>query len=335
MDILLSKKVCIHCMTFNHAPFIEDAMNGFCMQETDFPFVAIIMDDCSTDGEQEVINRYIQTHFDLDDKDVVRHEDTDDYAMTYARHKENKNCYFAVFLLKYNHYQIRKNKRTYLKEIEDTAPYIAICEGDDYWTDSKKLQMQVDYLEENSEYVATSTNGLFYNTFNGDKYPISNQEEKDITLSDLLTKPRTFGTASVLYRSSAIENDYYKIKYRYDVMKWCYLANKGRFHYFNTITFTYRKGKQGITVSSDPYAWASQMAGLKKELKERFPKEYVNNVNDEINWLYLNAANKYLSKRRLCKGFFLCISKCIWRIPRATIMQCYITLRSKRNDVLF
>lgn len=44
-------KVLINCMTYNHAPYITDTMNGFCMQKTDFPYVAIIVDDASTDGE--------------------------------------------------------------------------------------------------------------------------------------------------------------------------------------------------------------------------------------------------------------------------------------------
>ncbi|MBR4365861.1 MAG: glycosyltransferase family 2 protein, partial [Bacteroidaceae bacterium] len=77
----------VSCMTFNHAPYIEDAMNGFTMQETTFPFVCTIIDDASTDGEQEVIKKYLQEHFDLEDSSVVRNEETDDYVLTFARHK--------------------------------------------------------------------------------------------------------------------------------------------------------------------------------------------------------------------------------------------------------
>ena len=50
----------VSCMTFNHHAYIEDAMNGFCMQETDFPFVCTIVDDASTDGEPEVIKKYLK-----------------------------------------------------------------------------------------------------------------------------------------------------------------------------------------------------------------------------------------------------------------------------------
>ena len=63
-------KVCVRCMTYNHSAFIEDAMNGFCMQRTNFPFVCIIVDDASTDSEQEVIKNYLQKNFLLEDKNL-------------------------------------------------------------------------------------------------------------------------------------------------------------------------------------------------------------------------------------------------------------------------
>lgn len=138
--------VWVSCMTFNQATYIEDAMNGFCMQETNFPFVCTIIDDASTDGEQEVIKNYLKAHFDLEDSTVVRNEDTVDYYLTFAQHKTNKNCYFAVLFLKYNHYSIKKPKAPYIEERCDTK-YKSICEGDDYWIDPLKLQKQVDFME--------------------------------------------------------------------------------------------------------------------------------------------------------------------------------------------
>lgn len=153
-------KVCVRCFTFNHAPYIEDAMNGFCMQETDFPFVCTIVDDASTDGEQEVIKKYLEDHFDLEDKSIVRNEETEYYTLTFARHKTNKNCYFAVLYLKYNHYskpKIKDRKFHYISEWHENCKYIALCEGDDYWIDGKKLQMQVDFLENNPQISYTCT----------------------------------------------------------------------------------------------------------------------------------------------------------------------------------
>lgn len=148
-------KVSVRCMTYNQAVYIEDAMNGFCMQQTDFPFVCNVMDDASTDGEQDVIRKYLDEHFDLDEKNLIKKEETDDYKLILARHKKNINCYFAVYFLKYNHYnspQNKKRKLQYISAEESKAKYIAFCEGDDYWTNLEKLQKQIDFLENNKEY---------------------------------------------------------------------------------------------------------------------------------------------------------------------------------------
>ena len=153
--------VSVICMSFNHVNFITEAMDGFCMQQTNFPFVCTIIDDASTDGEQEVIRQYLQEHFELEDKSVVMNEDSDDYVLTFAQHKTNKNCYFAVIYLKYNHYSIRKSKMPYLKRWANVK-YIALCEGDDYWTASNKLQKQVDFLEANPDYGMAYTNHQQY-----------------------------------------------------------------------------------------------------------------------------------------------------------------------------
>ena len=141
----------VSCLTYNHAAYIENAMDGFCMQETTFPFVCTILDDCSTDGEQEVIKKYLQKHFNLEDPSVVRNEETDDYFLTFAQHKTNINCYFAVYFLKYNHYSIRKSRGAYYKEWSHTK-YVALCEGDDYWIAPNKLQMQVEFMEEHPDF---------------------------------------------------------------------------------------------------------------------------------------------------------------------------------------
>lgn len=143
-------KVCVKCYTYNQSIYITDAMNGFTMQQTEFPYVCCIVDDCSTDGEQEVIKKYLQENFDLEDKLVVRNEETEDYVHCFAQHKVNKNCFFAVFYLKYNHYR-KKGKIRYISEWFNNAEYIAICEGDDYWTDSTKLQKQAKALDINTD----------------------------------------------------------------------------------------------------------------------------------------------------------------------------------------
>ena len=57
----------VRCDTYNHAAYIKDALDGFCMQTTNFPFICTIFDDASTDGEPEIIRSYLQEHFELED----------------------------------------------------------------------------------------------------------------------------------------------------------------------------------------------------------------------------------------------------------------------------
>lgn len=73
--------ICVKCATYNHCGYIEETMNGFCMQQTNFPFVCVIVDDASTDGEPELIRNYVQKNFDLEDVSILRKENNDNYGV--------------------------------------------------------------------------------------------------------------------------------------------------------------------------------------------------------------------------------------------------------------
>ena len=147
--------VCIHCMTFNHKPYIQQCLDGFVMQKTDFPFVAIVVDDASTDGEQEVLWDFINNELD---QTSFQKDETDDFVRVVASHKTNEKCSFVFIFLKYNHYSIKKSKVPYFEKWEDSAKYMALCEGDDYWISPLKLQKQVDFLETHPDYTLVYSN---------------------------------------------------------------------------------------------------------------------------------------------------------------------------------
>ena len=147
-------KVCVRCATFNHAPYIAQTMDGFCMQQTSFPYVCVIIDDASKDGAQEVIRQYMKTQFE--NTEIA--EDPENYQLLTARHKGNQNCHFVVYLLKRNHYSQGKMPLAYGDKWKEQTQYVALCEGDDYWTDAKKLQRQSDALDANPHAVMVYTN---------------------------------------------------------------------------------------------------------------------------------------------------------------------------------
>ena len=245
-------KVYISCSTFNHAPYIKDAMDGFVMQQTSYPFIAIIMDDASTDGEPDVITNYLKEHFDLEDQTVVRHEETDDYVMTFARHKENLNCYFAVYFLKYNHYSIKKAK-PYPQEWRDSASYVAVCEGDDYWTHPMKLQIQVDYLDQNPSC------GIVYSIaeiYNQDKQQFEGSWGREVCIKSLYLESSPIPTLSVCYRIDLFRDYINKRKEEPswplgDVPLWIYFYHNSSMHFIKKKMGVYRLLSESMSHSLD------------------------------------------------------------------------------------
>lgn len=250
-------KVLVSCMTFNQSRYIVDAMNGFCMQKTDFPFICVIMDDASTDGEQEVIDAYLKENFDLLGTDETA------YALIASgQHKTNRNCYFIVYYLKENHYSQKKDKKAYLKDIQSKIEYIALCEGDDYWTDSSKLQKQVDFLDKNidcsccvhdyDEYIQNEhqfrphTIKCLLN-FSADYKKINILEYID-SLTDYSNNSYVTKTLTSMYRRSAIDKSFYRnYAAKFDMVLFYALATQGLIGILNQHMGVYRINNTSVT----------------------------------------------------------------------------------------
>lgn len=243
----------VECITFNHAPYIEDAMNGFCMQETDFPYICVIVDDASTDGEPKVIHNYLKKNFDIDNKSCIRTEETDDYVLSIARHKTNHNCFFGVLFLKYNHYR-KKDKKPYFLEWSH-AKYIAFCEGDDYWIHPKKLQMQVDFLENNDEIGMCYTACRHYNQHLRvySEGIFSNNGYCDFA-SLLLKEPAT--TLSLIFKAEVEEKYLSEIKLKTqwlmgDTPRLLWYSVNSKIYNMKIVTATYRELQESASHSKN------------------------------------------------------------------------------------
>ncbi len=203
-------KVCARCFTFNQSKYITDTMNGFTMQKTDFPFVCCIVDDASTDGEQDVIMSYVKENFDLSEGSAYYQKETDYAQIIYAQHKTNTSCYFAILLLKENHYSQHKPKLQYLSEWTNNVPYEAMCEGDDYWIDQYKLQKQSEVLDAHPDCMLTfhAINEIYMNhrDMNHIRSQVENREYSGVEW--YLTRPAQF--ASFMLRRKIYSDDFYR-----------------------------------------------------------------------------------------------------------------------------
>ncbi len=126
--------VSICCITFQHGKYIKECLDGFLMQKTNFAIEVLIHDDASTDGTEEIIREYEAKYPDII-KPLYEKENQ------WLKGRRGS----AVF-----NFPRAKGK------------YIALCEGDDYWTDPYKLQKQVDFLEANEDYGLVYTDVDFY-----------------------------------------------------------------------------------------------------------------------------------------------------------------------------
>ena len=262
-------KVCCRCFTFNQSMYITDTMNGFIMQQTSFPFVCAIVDDASTDGEQEVIRKYVDENFDFSEGSVAFKKETDYAFITFAQHKTNKNCYFAVLYLKENHFSkgMGKQKMSYLAEWRDMCEYEALCEGDDYWIYPMKLQDQVNWMEKHSDYMMCGSNALILweDNIRKPSYFNNHFDDRDVLINELLTQ-WVFPTASLLVRSDVFEDypEWARKIYSGDQTLALVAAYKGKTHSIGRITCVYRKGLQN---SASALADKNRLFVLKEHLK--------------------------------------------------------------------
>ena len=172
--------VAIHCLVYNHEPNLRECFEGFVMQQTNFPFVAIVHDDASTDGSAAIIREYEEK-----------------YPHIFKPIYEQENLY-------------QKGGFGTINEVMNEAigatgaKYVAMCEGDDYWTDSYKLQKQVDFMEANEDVGICYTD---YNRFEENSHTITKsmfeqqQSYRPISYEQHLLKPGYLAPMTWLYRS--------------------------------------------------------------------------------------------------------------------------------------
>ena len=171
--------VSVIIITYNHEPYIAEAIEGALMQKTNFPYEVLIGEDDSSDGTREICKEYAAKY-----PDKIRLFLNDRKNVIYIGGQPTGRWNFINLLKK------AKGK------------FIAICEGDDYWTDCYKLQKQVDFLENNPEYVVCShlvENFYQDNTRKSYVFPHQSTRKETYTFEDFLYRNH-INTCSVVYR---------------------------------------------------------------------------------------------------------------------------------------
>lgn len=245
-------KVLVRCFTFNQSKYIEDALNCFSMQHTNFPFVCLVMDDASTDGEQEVIKAWMERECDMSMAEII---DIPTSVVIIVPHKNNASCTFAFYLLKQNLFKAYDEKIKHVTPWRMKCEYEAICEGDDFWIDPLKLQKQVDVMDENSNVYLSYTgfNNIDENNqviFRSQYEGYMKRSKSGFLLPDLF-KGNFILTCTTCFRLSMFKKDIFInanncIDYSYFLCA----ASLGPIIYLSDRTTNYRLNSMGLTSTS-------------------------------------------------------------------------------------
>jgi glycosyltransferase involved in cell wall biosynthesis len=229
--------VSVKMITYNHAPYIAQAIEGVLMQKTNFPFELVIGEDCSSDGTREIVFDYAKRYPDIirvitSEKNVGASENSS---------RTNKAC---------------------------QGKYLAWCEGDDYWHREDKLELQVNLLEADSSYgmahseidLLEEKSGKVIKNFHNHRNSLNNHASEDL-FYDILLDRYLVRTCTVCIRreiySQIIESEHEVFMTNRFLLKdqplWLEVSKRTKIYYIDQSLATYRRHSGGVSCNPNIY----------------------------------------------------------------------------------
>ncbi len=248
--------ISIICNTFNQEKYISEALDSFLMQKVNVPFEILVHDDASTDRTPEIVKEYEAKYPDII-KPIYQTE---------------------------NQYSKGVSITPEIQMPRAKGKYIAFCEGDDYWTDENKLQIQLDFMESNPEYTLCCH---AYSMVNKDRTLIEDRfdfaDDCDVPMKRLignqLLVPQ-FATLFARYDCISQFKGEFLGRKSSDMIIRIFCATKGKIKYFNKNMSSYRR----FTETSWTIRVGSNNEKMIKGLLEGIP--FFEKLNEYTNFIY-------------------------------------------------
>ncbi len=263
-------KVSVIVHTYNHEKFIRQTLDSIISQKVNFQYEVIIGDDASPDSTPEIIQEY-QANFPDIIKPLLHPKNLGGYG------KNNTLATLAVC----------------------TGQYIAAMDGDDYWTNPLKLQKQVDFLDNNPDFVACFHNALihFEDGSAPDMYVNDESQREVTTLEDLVGEDEVWymATSSVMFRNGIMKEypRWFHESKSGDIPRYILLGKHGKFFYINELMSVYRKNNGGMsfTDGKQDADFLFNRIGMYKGIDEELDYKFHKTISKNIARYYLMLAN--------------------------------------------
>ncbi|HEX8265017.1 MAG TPA: glycosyltransferase [Pyrinomonadaceae bacterium] len=273
-------KVAVFMVTYNQAQYIGQAIESVMMQETDFPFKLFIGEDCSTD-------------------------ETRDICLSYKDKYPDK----IHLILNEKNIGVSHNALNVYKECFDYGDYIAMCEGDDYWTDSGKLRKQVNFLAANPDFsISFHPVKIVYEESREEE--ITNQNQTATTAFEDLALSNFIYTVSCVFRNNSLQfPDWYVKITAGDYLLHLLNAQHGKIGFINEVMAVYRVHKGGMwsmgNLADISAKWITVVKECRKHFYPRGKKQFARNLArsyQQLCFAYFEA-NRYKDFRRNLQAF--------------------------------
>lgn len=226
--------VSVNMVTYNHERYIAQAIEGVIQQKTNFPFELVIGEDCSTDSTRQIVFEYQAKY-----PDIIR------------------------VITSENNIGAHNNSLRVTRACQ--GKYIAYCDGDDCWHNQSKMQIQVDFLEANPDYVLVHSNCRVFKQDMGQFLGVRHKAGDYIKLSDadaydeIIMRKRTISTLTVCARRDVVFNvidvnaECFDSKYLIgDLQLWLEISRHGKVKYLPDVLATYREMGESMCNSLMP-----------------------------------------------------------------------------------
>ncbi|MEH2128164.1 glycosyltransferase [Nostoc sp.] len=262
-------KVSVLMVTYNHENFIAQAIESVLMQKVDFEYELVIGEDYSTDNTRQIVIDYQRKY-----SDKIRLLLPD---VNLGAHKNFLNTFKAC-----------------------QGKYLAILEGDDYWTSSKKLQKQVDFLDKNLDFVICFHNVLVFWQDNSHSPSIFlHNQPKTSTIENLLVN-NFISTPSVMYRAGLVQ-EFPAWFYEQSMGDWTFHilnAQHGKIGYIDEVMAAYRVHAKGVWSSKRRESQIKETIRMLETIKHNLSSQYQAIINTSIN-LYSQQLASVLNEQKL------------------------------------